>query len=73
MRDVYKRHEEKFKEVTEKLHKLEEELKKSRSLLCYAENWIYSPPFVRMVELVKEKKTDQMCIRDSSMARRSSD
>lgn len=54
--------EEMFKEVTEKLNRLEEELKKSRSLLCYAENWIYSPPFVRMVELVKEKKTDLLAI-----------
>lgn len=51
-----------FDEVLETLKKLERELQKSKSMLCYAENWVYSPPFVRMTELVKEKKTDLMVI-----------
>lgn len=51
-----------FEEVSEALKNIEKELEKSKTLLCYAENWIYSPPFVRMVELVKEKETDLLAI-----------
>lgn len=49
-------------EVYENLKKIEIQLQESRTILCYAENWVYSPPFMRMAELIKEKKTDLLAI-----------
>lgn len=45
-------------EVVQKdLELLRRSLQTSKTQFFYAENWIYSPPFLRMAELIAEKKT----------------
>lgn len=48
--------------VKEELDRLEEILKESGCQFFYAENWIYSPPFARMEELIEKKKTKLLSI-----------
>lgn len=49
-------------EVYNKMKYLEEKLDSGRGNLYYAENWIYSPPFERAVELVTGKKTALLAV-----------
>lgn len=46
-----------LKDAEQKLKEIQAEIEKSGKILCYAENWIYSPPFMRAVELIEKKKT----------------
>ena len=47
--------EQMLAEVDKQLAQLEQTLKAGGSTFCYAENWIYSPPFQRMAELLLQK------------------
>ncbi len=51
-----------YEKVVSEIAEIEEAAKASKKQLCYAENWIYSPPFVRAAELLKEKKTSILAI-----------
>lgn len=51
-----------FQAVGRELERLERAVAESGCHFFYAENWIYSPPFVRMVELLGKKKTKLLSI-----------
>lgn len=51
-----------FQTVRLELEQLERVVEESGCCFFYAENWIYSPPFVRMVELIGKKKTKLLSI-----------
>lgn len=51
-----------LRQVCETLNTLEKKLRESGRTLYYAENWIYSPPFARAVDLVVKKKTTLLTI-----------
>lgn len=51
-----------LEQVARTLKKLEQKQKESGKALYYAENWIYSPPFVRALELVQKKETTLLTI-----------
>lgn len=48
--------------VHETLKELEQLLAQKDTKLFYAENWLYSPPFVRAVDLIEKKKTSLLAI-----------
>ncbi len=55
--------EQMLSHVLDEMNELEEAVKKSGRQFFYAENWIYSPPFLRASELVAAKKMKLLQIR----------
>ena len=52
--------------LARELHDIETILNESQVKLCYAENWIYSPSFMKAIELIMLKKSPILCLEAST-------